>query len=321
MAALAFELLKVDKHTAARAGTITTDRGIIKTPIFMPVGTVGSVKGITQQQLKEYVSAQIILGNTYHLFLRPGVDIMEAKHEIVLLTDADCLPASEHWLKKMQDAFAEGTEIVLGYGAYKKSESFLNKIIRFETFHTALQYFSYALAGTPYMGVGRNLAYRKAIFFQNKGFSSINHIPSGDDDLFINKVANKKNTAIVIDPETFTLTHAKPSWKAWMRQKNRHYSTGIYYKSLHKFLLGLYSLSLILFYPLFIASIILFDLKGALIPFIIRMFIQALVWHRSMKKLNEADLFPLFIFWDLWMSFYYVIFAFALWRKPRKTWN
>ena len=95
-------------------------------------------------------------------------------------------------------------KLYLGYGAYHKTSGILNKLIRFETFHTALQYLSYALAGLPYMGVGRNLSYKKDIFLRNKGFSSINHIPSGDDDLFINKVATKKNTAIVIDPEAIT---------------------------------------------------------------------------------------------------------------------
>ena len=121
-----------------------------------------------------------------------SIGIKEAKHEIVLLTDADCVPASEQWMFKMQDAFSNGVEVALGYGAYTKQPGFLNKVIRFETFHTALQYLGYALAGTPYMGVGRNLAYRKNLFFRNKGFSSINHIPSGDDDLFINQVATKK---------------------------------------------------------------------------------------------------------------------------------
>ena len=120
------------------------------------------------------------------------VGIRESKHEILLLTDADCVPASEHWIEKMQAAYDEKTEIVLGYGAYHKKKGLLNKLIRFETFHTALQYLSYALAGIPYMGVGRNLSYRKDLFIRNKGFASINHIPSGDDDLFINKVATKK---------------------------------------------------------------------------------------------------------------------------------
>src|SRR5439155_1890108 len=134
------------------------------------------------------------------------IGIKEAKHEILLLTDADCVPASEFWLQKMQDAYHDGIEVVLGYGAYNKKPGILNKLIRFETFHSALQYMSYALAGMPYMGVGRNLSYRKNIFFKNKGFSSINQIPGGDDDLFINKVSNKRNVAIVIEPEAHTLS-------------------------------------------------------------------------------------------------------------------
>ena len=78
----------------------------------------------------------------------------------------------------MQDAYAEGIEVVLGYGAYHKRPGMLNKLIRFETFHTALQYLSFALAGMPYMGVGRNLSYKKKLFLQSKGFSSINHTAS-----------------------------------------------------------------------------------------------------------------------------------------------
>ena len=117
--------------------------------------------------------------------------IKEARHEIVLLTDADCVPASEFWIQKMQDGYQNGIEVILGYSPYHKKPGVLNKIIRFETFHSALQYLSYALAGSPYMGVGRNLSYKKELFFRNKGFSAVNHLPGGDDDLFINKVANR----------------------------------------------------------------------------------------------------------------------------------
>ena len=77
MAVLNFTLQKTDDKTKARAGEITTDHGKIETPIFMPVGTVGSVKAVTQQQLKQDVKAQIILGNTYHLYLRPGLHVLE----------------------------------------------------------------------------------------------------------------------------------------------------------------------------------------------------------------------------------------------------
>src|ERR1700733_1393821 len=185
-----------------------------------------------------------------------SMGIKEARHEILLLTDADCVPASEFWIQKMQDGYEAETEVVLGYGAYKRAPGVLNKIIRFDTFHTAMQYLSYALAGIPYMGVGRNLSYKKDIFFRNKGFSALNHVTGGDDDLFINKVATKTNTAIVIDPDTYTLSEPKKTFGEWFRQKSRHYTTAKYYKPLHKLLLGLYSSSYLLFYPLFIAALI-----------------------------------------------------------------
>jgi cellulose synthase/poly-beta-1,6-N-acetylglucosamine synthase-like glycosyltransferase len=261
--------------------------------------------------------AKLITGKKYPL----SIGIKEAKYEIVLLTDADCVPASEHWLQKMQSAFVNGIEVALGYGAYQKMPGFLNKAIRFETFHTALQYFGYALAGKAYMGVGRNLAYKKNLFFRNKGFSSINHIPSGDDDLFINMVATKDNTAVVIDPEAFTISKPKETWKDWKRQKNRHYSTGKFYKSSHKFLLGLYTASFFLFYPLFICSVIFFDWRWSLIPFAVRLITVGIIWNKAMKKLNESDLFPMFIFWDIWMFLYYIIFAPAIWKKPNKSWK
>jgi len=181
--------------------------------------------------------AKGIPGKKYPL----SMGIKESRHEILLLTDADCVPASEFWLQKMQDAYDDQTEVAIGYGAYYKSPGLLNKLIRFETFHAGLQYLSYALAGIPYMGVGRNLSYKKEVFLRNKGFSSLNHVAGGDDDLFINKVANARNTRVVIDPEAFTLSEPKKTFREWSKQKARHYSTGRYYKPLHKFLLGLYA--------------------------------------------------------------------------------
>lgn len=261
--------------------------------------------------------AKMIAGKKFPL----SIGIKESKHEIVLLTDADCVPASEHWLFRMQDAFSNGTEVALGYGAYQKMPGFLNKAIRFETFHTALQYFGYALAGKPYMGVGRNLAYRKDLFFRNKGFSAINHIPSGDDDLFINRVATKENTAVVIDPEAFTLSRPKQTWKEWRKQKNRHYSTGKFYKGTHKFLLGLYTMSFFFFYPALVVSLVFFDWRWPLIPFAARLIVQGIIWNKAMKRLQEEDLFSWFFFWDIWMFFYYILFAPALWRRPKKSWN
>ncbi|HQV06632.1 MAG: glycosyltransferase [Chitinophagaceae bacterium] len=257
-----------------------------------------------------------IAGKKYPL----SIGIRESKHEILLLTDADCVPASEQWIQKMQNGYAENIDIVLGYGAYHKKRGVLNKLIRFETYHTALQYLSYALAGIPYMGVGRNLSYKKELFFKQKGFASINHIPSGDDDLFVNKTAKKNNTAIVLDPEAITRSIPKTKWKNWLAQKARHYSTAKWYRPKHKILLGIYFVTQFLFYPFLAAAIILYDWRFALAVFGLRLLIQAVVFYKSMKKMDEKDLWPWFLFLDIWMFFYYLIFAPALWRKPKNKW-
>ncbi len=260
--------------------------------------------------------AQFIPGKKFPL----SVGIKTAQYEIVLLTDADCVPASDFWIDKMQETYDEGTEIVLGYGAYQKKSGVLNKLIRWETFNTAMQYLSYALAGQAYMGVGRNLSYKKTLFFRHKGFSAHNNIASGDDDLFIKTAATKNNTKINIDADTFTLSEPANTWHQWVKQKGRHYTTAKYYKPVHKFLLGLYSLSQFLFYPLFAASSIFYGWQFVLIIFVIRFAVQAVVYYYCMKKLEEKDLYLWFLFLDIWMFFYYIIFSVTLIRKAKKEW-
>ena len=272
-------------------------------------------KNLTHLQLTQ--EAKLMAGKKFPL----SMGIRTAKYETLLLTDADCVPASENWMQLMQEGYGNDIEIVLGYGAYHKQKGLLNKIIRFETFHSALQYFSYALAGIPYMGVGRNLSYKKDVFMRNKGFSAINHIPGGDDDLFINKVANKKNTAVVIDRDAHTLSEPKKTWKEWYIQKTRHFSAAKYYRGKHKFLLGLYSAAQFLFYPLVITAAIFFNWWIVLSVFGVKIFLQATLYFKTMKKLNELDLFPLFIFFEIWICIYYLIFLPALIKKTKKTWN
>lgn len=275
-------------------------------------------KEFRQMQVIELTQeAKMIPGKKFPL----SIGIKTAKHEILLLTDADCVPASEDWITSMQNAYRDDTEIVLGYGPFHKKKGFLNKLIRWETFHTAIQYMSYALAGIPYMGVGRNLSYKKAVFFRQKGFSAHNHIPGGDDDLFINAAGTKKNTRINIDKDSFTLSEPAASWKQWKTQKKRHYTTSKYYKPIHKFLLATYALVHFLFYPLLIASVLFYNWQFALIVLGVKLLFQGIIFFRSMDKLGEKDLFPLFIFFDLWMFFYYLMFAPALLRKPKQTWK
>jgi glycosyltransferase involved in cell wall biosynthesis len=174
--------------------------------------------------------------------------IKAAKKEYLLFTDADCYPTSKDWIASMTSQFTQQKTIILGYGRYEKiTNSFLNKIIRFETLLTALQYFSWAKIGKPYMGVGRNLAYKKEEFFNVNGFIDHIQIRSGDDDLFVNQAANSDNIAISYSPESFTVSKPKVSYSDWFIQKRRHVATANFYKIFDKLQLGLFFSSQLLF--------------------------------------------------------------------------
>ena len=155
----------------------------------------------------------------------------------LLLTDADCVPASPHWATTMHRALG-GKSIVLGYGAYRAYPGLLNKLIRFDTLLTAQNYFGFALAGMPYMGVGRNLGYTRALFFGGRGFARHIRYASGDDDLFVNEHATCTNTAICLNPLAYTVSEPKQSYGAWFRQKRRHMGSSRYYKKAHALVLA-----------------------------------------------------------------------------------
>ncbi|MFB9077235.1 glycosyltransferase [Flavobacterium procerum] len=218
--------------------------------------------------------------------------IKAAKKDFLLFTDADCYPASKDWITSMASQFTEEKTIILGYGGYEKVErSFLNKIIRFETVLTAVQYFSWAKLGLPYMGVGRNLAYKKEEFFNVNGF--INHIQvrSGDDDLFINEAANKTNTTIAFAPQSFTYSRPKKTFKEWFTQKRRHISTAEHYKFFDKIQLGLFFCSQFFF---FLIAIILLSFQFQWIAVLAILAARyTIVWTVigfSAGKLKENDL-------------------------------
>ena len=173
--------------------------------------------------------------------------IKGAQYPYLLMTDADCQPNSNNWLREMVGSFQENKEIVLGYSPYFKFPGFLNRLIRFETSHTAMSYLSYALKGNAYMGVGRNLAYTKELFFKNKGFTEHMHIKSGDDDLFVNANADKHNVEINIHPDAFVYSDPKRTWKSYYKQKARHAGPSVLYKGKHKRMLGTQLIRAILF--------------------------------------------------------------------------
>jgi len=218
--------------------------------------------------------------------------IKTAKKPYLLFIDADCVPNSQNWIHEMSTHFTEKQSIILGYGKYKKiSKSLLNKVIRYETLITAIQYFSWARLGKPYMGVGRNLAYAQSEFYKVNGFIDHMNVRSGDDDLFINQAATNKNTTICYTLDSFTISEPKTTFKSWYTQKRRHVSTAEHYKLFDKIQLAIFYCSNVLF---FVFAIILlatqhqWQLVTALIVF--RYVFCWIAIGNGAAKLHEKDI-------------------------------
>lgn len=215
--------------------------------------------------------------------------IKAAQHDIILLTDADCKPLSNQWISGMVSHFSNEKEVVLGVSLFHRYKGWLNKIIRFDALMTAAHYIGFARVGKPYMGVGRNLAYHKELFFSVGGFKNHYHILSGDDDLFINQVANKKNTAVSIESSEQTISEPKTSWNEWFIQKRRHFSTAPFYKANHKRVLFAWPLSFLLMWVAFGFSVVFHKLLlilGAML--LLRYITQLTILHKISGKMAQS---------------------------------
>jgi glycosyltransferase involved in cell wall biosynthesis len=235
------------------------------------------------------------------------IGIKAAKNDRLLFIDGDCKPESNQWLKLMSSHFSDKISIVLGYGGYFQLPGFLNKYIRYDTLIIAMQYFSMALLKVPYMGVGRNLGYKRSLFYSGKGFSKHFHLASGDDDLFVNENATTPTTALAFSSESHTRTAPKESFDKWYFQKKRHFSTNRLYKSTHKIGLALEPLSRLLFYASFITLLFSPEFRlWVLIAFVFRLLIQLFIIKKTMIRLNEKNLLLisfLFDFISLFINF------------------
>lgn len=218
------------------------------------------------------------------------IGLKSATHKNVLLTDADCFPVNDQWLKEMSSKFNDSKKIVLGYGAYQKGKGILNKLIRSEAFTIALQYLGLAKMGIPYMGVGRNLAYDKDLFFGNRGFASHQFMPSGDDDLFINEVANSKNTAISFNENSYTCSVPEKSFKLWIEQKRRHLTTSNRYNFISKIALIFTSVLKYSFYTLLLFSLFTPAYQVGLILFLFHSISLIGLYYSPAKKTKSLDL-------------------------------
>ena len=157
--------------------------------------------------------------------------INAATREWVLLTDADCRPVSDQWILSFNNRIHAETEILLGISPLQKQPSLLNGFIQYETLQTALKYISAAIRHQAYMGVGRNLAYKKSLFMKAGGFVGYQQAKGGDDDLFVQNNTTQTNTEVVIGHESLTKSPAKRTLREYLTQKTRHLSVGKYYRS------------------------------------------------------------------------------------------
>ncbi len=215
--------------------------------------------------------------------------IAEAKNEHLLLTDADCRPQSKDWMSHMMSGFTEGKDIVLGFGKYEKRAGLVNKLVQFDTFFVAIQYFSFALAGLPYMGVGRNIAYKKSLFEKQGGFSAHENIASGDDDLFVMQAATKENTSVIMHANAHTISVGKENFEQYWFQKTRHLSTGKWYKGILLFHLSVISTSFLAFPLLLWLNLLLNNLVlVVLVVWLFKLILHYYIFKSALFKLASG---------------------------------
>lgn len=251
--------------------------------------------------------------------------ITSARFDVLLLTDADCRPAGPQWAEKMTAPLLKSpaVEFVLGYGPTATGRGFLGGWIRFETAFVATQYLTCARAGMPYMGVGRNLAFRKRVFERMGGFSQHVHLASGDDDLLVNAAATGHNTTWCADPQAFVYSEGKTTWEGWARQKRRHLSAGVAYRWSHQMVLGMLGMSYTLHYFLLFCFLLMGTVsKTVLFLWLSRTILLYLMYRRSFSVLREPGLLSQFPIYDALLAVYYGAFVpTVLIGKKTHSWN
>ena len=252
------------------------------------------------------------------------IGIKAAKNDLLVFTDADCHPVSNKWLREVASAAAGKAELIIGYGGYITEKSFLNSYIRYETMFTAMQYFGMAMAGVPYMGVGRNLAYRRTYFFDRGGFGPHNHIMSGDDDLFVNRNATADNCSLMLSHDSFTRSVAQQNITAWAKQKRRHFSAAAYYRKDDKARLALEPVSRVAYYGLLTTLLVmLVSWPAVLFIALGRLIMRAVILRKATRTFNEEGLWFFSLFFDIFAPFVSAFLYLTSRRKGkgRQTWK
>ena len=217
-----------------------------------------------------------------------------AKYDWLLMTEVDCRPVSDQWLRLMARNFTPQTQVVLGYSRHEDAKGLFRSRVAYDNLFGSMRYLGMALAGHPYMGIGRNLAYRKSLFLSRKGFSTYLTLERGDDDLFINQVANGHNTRVETDAQAVMKASVVTRKKDWREEKIGYTVTSALYRGSSKYLLSFETMTRLLFHLSWIACVVLSLLQrnwvlagtGAGL-FLMRFALQATIINRTAKALGE----------------------------------
>ncbi len=284
-------------------------------------GTISTFNNFTSPQLQTInISKTPRDWNSKKYALKQGVS--KAKYDWVLVTDADCLPASNNWIKSMANHIHSQTEIVLSAAPINAIPGFLNQIIQFETFQTSFQFLGLASVKHPYMGLGRNMLYKKNLIETSQIFDEYKSLTGGDDDLLINEKSSKNNTSINIDNRAFCYSNPKETWKKWLIQKIRHLSVGKHYKTSSKLIISLLHTSTLLFYACSLYLIVKNqDFFFTLILFSLRTLTIFFIFDMVSKKLGcKIRKYYIIVLDVLYMSYIWTIGPLAMFLK-RIRWS
>lgn len=221
-----------------------------------------------------------------------SIGIKSAKYEHLVLTRSDCKPDSFEWLKNIATAFTDNTDIVLGYASLAKRKGLLNKLIQYDHAIRSMNYLSFALCKKPYMGEGYNLAYKKNLFYNVGGFIKHYNLSAGDDDIFINQVANNKNTSVILTPSSQITYDTVHTYKDWIKSKKSNIISRKHFKQSHRLLLTFLPCCTWLFY-LSLVSMFLFAFpwQYMLVAFLLKSIMQIFVYYRAFKRLKIKKIY------------------------------
>lgn len=273
--------------------------------------------------------------NLYHTFIPDSaryishkklgitMGIKASRHDWLVFTESNCRPQSKRWLRQMARNFTPSTEIVLGYSNYEKASGWFNKKITFDTLLNSMRYLGMAISGHPYMGTGRNMAYRKSLYYKQKGFSSHLNLQRGEDDLFINETANEHNTRVETDPESLIRISIPKYKRIWREEKISYMATSRLFKGTARYLMGFETCSRLLFYITTIATITISTILHqwiiagiALLLWILRYVLQLVVFRKASTYLGERKFYGLLPVFDILQPIWNL--GFKLQRRIRR---